>query len=116
MADEDPRWREEAKCRLPSVYEWLADLLGLSITEVPDVWFPVKHENASATARIAKTVCLGNDDKDPCPVLFVCREYAITRNERFGVWGGMSEVERTSVRRHRRKVERQRGMKIRRTQ
>ena len=107
-------WREDAKCRRPSVFEWLADLFGLSIVEVPDIWFPVKHENAAATAKLAKSVCLGTDGQDPCPVLSICREYAIERNERFGVWGGMSEVERTSVRRHRRKVAKQRGKKIRR--
>ena len=123
----DQSWREEAKCRRPSVYEWVADQLKLKITEIPDIWFPIRpekldeqEENQNTTAsgavmaRMAKCVCLGKDGEEPCPVLFECREYALGRSERIGVWGGMSEVERSGVRRNRKRVISERGMRIRR--
>ena len=38
--------------------------------------------------RAAIRVCAG------CPVLLECRVYALSRPERYGVWGGLSEAER----------------------
>lgn len=38
---------------------------------------------------------------DGCPALVPCREYALTRPERYGVFGGMSADERASERRNR---------------
>lgn len=46
----------------------------------------------------AKAVC-GN-----CPVKAECAEYAIARPTLEGVWGGMTDNERASYRRRRRKV------------
>lgn len=44
----------------------------------------------------AKQVCRG------CPVLEPCRRHALSAREPYGVWGGMSERERSAaVRRHR---------------
>ncbi|MCQ4120716.1 WhiB family transcriptional regulator [Rhodococcus tibetensis] len=37
-----------------------------------------------------------------CPVLVQCREHALTVEEPFGVWGGMSESERQAAIEHRR--------------
>ena len=39
--------------------------------------------------RRAKAVCRG------CPVLADCRRHAVTAAEPYGVWGGLSESERT---------------------
>lgn len=36
----------------------------------------------------AKAICRN------CPVIAPCRRYALSANERFGVWGGLSESER----------------------
>lgn len=49
----------------------------------------------------AKTVCAG------CPVRYPCLEYAVSRPEKSGVWGGFSEEERAAERR--RRMRRQRG-------
>ncbi|BAH48294.1 putative WhiB family regulatory protein [Rhodococcus opacus B4] len=39
--------------------------------------------------RAAKQIC------QDCPVLAQCRAHALTTTETYGIWGGMSETERT---------------------
>jgi len=50
----------------------------------PDSFFPDKGHSVAA----AKKVCGG------CPVKDECLQWALDRDERFGVWGGLSERER----------------------
>lgn len=54
-----------------------------------DTWHPEKGGNTLA----AKVVCRR------CPVKAECLAYALERDERFGVWGGMSERERRALKR-----------------
>jgi WhiB family redox-sensing transcriptional regulator len=69
------------------------DLPGALCEQVdPDLWFP--NKGGSVTA--AKLVC-----RD-CPVRSGCLEYALTHDERFGIWGGLSEKERKKLRKARR--------------
>lgn len=42
----------------------------------------------------AKAICF-----DQCPVRDECLEHALTKPERFGIWGGTSERERQEMRR-----------------
>lgn len=56
----------------------------------PEQFFPGRGPGSSDAA---KRVCLG------CPVKDVCLEYALTHGERWGVWGGLSEVERRQLKR-----------------
>ncbi len=55
----------------------------------PEMWFPDK----GGSTREAKKVCLG------CPVRLECLQYALDRDERFGIWGGLSERERRRLKR-----------------
>ena len=55
----------------------------------PEAFFPEK----GGSTREAKRVCLG------CEVRRECLEYALTHDERFGIWGGLSERERRRVKR-----------------
>lgn len=55
----------------------------------PEAFFPEK----GGSTREAKRVCLG------CDVRRECLEYALTHDERFGIWGGLSERERRRVKR-----------------
>jgi WhiB family redox-sensing transcriptional regulator len=55
----------------------------------PESFFPEK----GGSTREAKRVCLG------CEVRAECLEYALAHDERFGIWGGMSERERRRLRR-----------------
>jgi WhiB family transcriptional regulator, redox-sensing transcriptional regulator len=50
----------------------------------PEAFFPEK----GGSTREAKKVCLG------CDVRVDCLEYALANDERFGIWGGLSERER----------------------
>ncbi len=63
-----PRWTELAECQYTD----------------PEAFFPEK----GCSAREAKKVCAG------CAVRAECLEFALENNERFGIWGGLSERER----------------------
>jgi WhiB family redox-sensing transcriptional regulator len=54
----------------------------------PEAFFPEK----GGSTREAKRVCVG------CPVRMQCLEYALDNDERFGIWGGLSERERRRLR------------------
>ena len=71
-----------------------------------DLFFPERGDAPRSTASRAKAVCNGSQHpRDPvCPVREACGEYAIATNERFGVWGGMSQQELTREKRKRRAV------------
>lgn len=43
------------------------------------------------STREAKRVCVG------CEVRVECLEYALANDERFGIWGGLSERERRKL-------------------
>ena len=55
----------------------------------PEAFFPEK----GGSTRAAKRVC------SACTVSAECLEYALTHDERFGIWGGTSEHERRQLRR-----------------
>ena len=55
----------------------------------PEAFFPEK----GGSTREAKRVCSG------CEVRAECLEYALAKDERFGIWGGLSERERRRLRR-----------------
>jgi WhiB family redox-sensing transcriptional regulator len=53
----------------------------------PESFFPEK----GGSTREAKRVCL------TCEVRSECLEYALRNDERFGIWGGLSERERRKL-------------------
>lgn len=55
----------------------------------PEAFFPEK----GGSTREAKRVCL------TCDVRGECLEFALTNDERFGIWGGLSERERRKLKR-----------------
>ena len=65
---EDPGWQERALCAQTD----------------PEAFFPEK----GGSTREAKRVCSG------CSVRAECLESALENDERFGIWGGLSERER----------------------
>lgn len=64
---------------------WMVE--GICAQTDPESFFPEKGESTKA----AKRVCMG------CPVRGACLEFALQRNERFGVWGAKSERERRAI-------------------
>jgi WhiB family redox-sensing transcriptional regulator len=71
-------WRQEALCAETD----------------PEAFFPEK----GGSTREAKRVCTG------CTVRAQCLESALTNDERFGIWGGLSERERRRLRLQRRET------------
>ena len=55
----------------------------------PEAFFPEK----GGSTREAKRVCM------TCEVRSECLEYALANDERFGIWGGLSERERRKLKR-----------------
>lgn len=53
----------------------------------PEVYFP----DRGGSTREAKKVCRS------CEVRTECLEYALDHNEKFGIWGGLSERERRKI-------------------
>ena len=71
--EEDDQWQENALCAQTD----------------PEAFFPEK----GGSTREAKRICLGCDVRDKC------LEYALANDERFGIWGGLSERERRRLKR-----------------
>lgn len=73
-------WRHRAAC----------------IGEDPELFFPIGSTGtALEQVDAAKAVC------GRCPVTDDCLEWALETNQDAGVWGGLSEDERRSLRRSR---------------
>ena len=68
-----PEWTKEALC--PEVD--------------PVIFFPNKGERTVDAKNICKA----------CNVKTQCLEYSLTNNERFGIWGGLTEFDRKKLRR-----------------
>jgi hypothetical protein len=62
-------WREDALC----------------LTADPELFYPDAGHSTSAPAR---KICAS------CPVLIECRNYALGRREKFGIWGGWTYDQR----------------------
>jgi len=71
--------------------EWWRDALCVGMD--PNIWFPLKGK----TAREAKAICAD------CPAQEACLDYALeSPQQKYGVWGGMTERERRKESRRRR--------------
>ncbi|MDE2386384.1 MAG: WhiB family transcriptional regulator [Actinomycetales bacterium] len=64
---------------------WQADAICAQTD--PEAFFPEK----GGSTRDAKRICTG------CDVKQQCLEYALANDERFGIWGGLSERERRKL-------------------
>lgn len=73
LFDEATAWMEHAKC----------------LDADPEAFFPEK----GGSTREAKRICAG------CEVRAECLEFALAHDERFGIWGGLSERERRRLKR-----------------
>ena len=69
-------WRDQTACR----------------TEHPELFFPVGTTGpARRQLSRAKSVC------HRCPVTATCLAWALDTGQRYGVWGGLSEDERSEL-------------------
>jgi WhiB family transcriptional regulator, redox-sensing transcriptional regulator len=79
--------RPRADDDLDAALAWQADALCAQTD--PEAFFPEK----GGSTRDAKKIC------GSCEVRGECLEYALQNDERFGIWGGLSERERRKLRR-----------------
>ncbi|WP_203137801.1 MULTISPECIES: WhiB family transcriptional regulator [unclassified Microbacterium] len=70
-----------------SALAWQSDALCAQTD--PEAFFPEK----GGSTRDAKRICTS------CDVRSQCLEYALQNDERFGIWGGLSERERRKLKR-----------------
>lgn len=85
-AIEYPEWMVEAAC-------------AGSIDNPPDAWFPSAGPGRNPTGRVDK-ITAATDAKavcKMCPVRQECLFYALERDERWGVWGGLDQYERRAL-------------------
>jgi len=91
--------------------DYLADLLGnvpewqaraLCAQTDPEAFFPEK----GGSTRDAKRICAR------CEVKENCLNYALDHDERFGIWGGLSERERRKIKRQAREAARRRTERL----
>lgn len=99
-------WRAGALC--------MSDEVWAEVGVEQDCWFPEKGKGRGAAqqAKLAKSICNGDGERPECPVKWACREYAISTNQKFGIWGGLSEQERSQIRRNRRRILKERGRRL----
>lgn len=71
--EQDDQWRDAALCTQTD----------------PEAFFPDK----GGSTREAKRICQG------CEVRLKCLQAALDNDERFGIWGGLSERERRHIKR-----------------
>jgi len=77
MPQDSRSWLEQAACR----------------TEDPELFFPIANAGpALAQVAAAKAIC------GRCPVQELCLSYAMTTGQDSGIWGGLTETERRSLR------------------
>lgn len=69
------------------------------LTHDPELFFPIGDAGPAVDqVEQAKAVCRA------CPVMQECLAWALETGQDFGVWGGMSEAERLTLRRRRSRV------------
>ena len=84
-------YKQEALNNLLRLQELWWQVDANCIGEDPDLFFP----DRGASTRKAKELC------NSCVVQEHCLEYSIVNNEKFGIWGGLSERERRKIRKER---------------
>ena len=78
----------------PSTSAWDWQLRGSCRGMDPSIFFPGAGSRRARDEPRAKVVCEG------CPVLTQCRQYALDAAEPYGIWGGMTPLERALLTPH----------------
>jgi WhiB family redox-sensing transcriptional regulator len=81
-------WQEEAACRAYENILFFGPEQGES---------DIERQNREARA---KAIC------HQCPVIEPCLEFAMETNQKYGIWGGLSDKERASLKRRRARARR----------
>jgi len=82
LRQEAPDYWEGAKCR------------NLPISSEYDPFFAEDDDSITEAVNF----CNGEADGRICPIRHQCLMFALTNNEKYGVWGGASEITRKAIR------------------
>jgi WhiB family redox-sensing transcriptional regulator len=68
---------------------------GAVCEQVPETFFPagLDMRMVEEEIKLAKKIC------QDCPLIVKCAEYAIVAEEPFGIWGGLTPIDRNIIRR-----------------
>ena len=80
--------REFARLLSDGPQAWKAD--ALCTPETRDLYFTTR--GGQNEAKTAKAICA------LCPVRDECLRYAVLTSQRYGIWGGLTELERRGLR------------------
>lgn len=83
-------WSEEA---IVAPEPWTKK--GKCLETDPELFFPEPGGGHSYMVDKAKAVCRA------CPVRAMCLQYALDHDEKFGIWGGHTSLERINIRKAR---------------
>jgi hypothetical protein len=79
--------------------EWTkSKCLGQATSPDMDPWFDNTEHGFENQQELGQEVCNGTVDGIVCPIRDKCLLFALVNNERFGVWGGTSEIDRRAIR------------------
>lgn len=93
------------RLRVPTPNNWEGAKCADQVRRLPgdddvyDPFFPDEDKDPEQAERDAVDFCNGTIDGVQCPLRDGCLIFALTNNERHGVWGGMSEKARKALRR-----------------
>ncbi len=85
---------EVSRLPLPIIDHWEWQYQGACRDMDPEMFFHPDGERGPRRRNrdnAAKAVCA------TCPVIQQCREHALAVQEPFGIWGGLTEEERTTI-------------------
>lgn len=81
----DPKQQVVPEVDIVEPFEWMTDAFCTQVD--PEPFFPEK----GGSTRQAKSICA------QCTVTDQCLDFAMQNDERFGIWGGLSERERRKL-------------------
>lgn len=96
---EDQVWRQKSAC-----LGWAPDRAKDSPDKIPDdPFFALSAKSQRKAAEFCKEVC---------PVMIECGKYALDKDERQGVWGGMTERDLLRMRKAEQRTQQQQTAKL----
>lgn len=94
-------WTEDAACIGKPIRLWFPDFLDENGVDIPDDGqIGLIVGDTTPYYDEARAVC------DACPVRLDCLDYALRAKERFGMWGGLTPLERLRIERRARRARR----------
>lgn len=75
-----------------------ARCLGQADSPEYDPWFDNSEYGYENQQDLGLDICNGSANGPACPLRAECLLFALVNNERFGVWGGTSEIDRRALR------------------